>query len=205
MLLVAATRRVVAEDPPAAGLGVVPAEQGDGDQSLHRETEVAAHERAEPVGLAVEGQSDALELLVVLELHLEEPDQLDGDAGAAGDADARELVRREDLLDVALRDVVASGGAPVTGHHHAAGERRRDDRRAVRSDLGRDGGTRQAAPGQQVRRVAGEELREGGGAERTEGRRQAAGDGRIWAQRSPLVAVGRAGYAMLASYPTGNS
>ena len=42
--------------------------------------------RGEPVGLAVEGEQRALDLLVVLELDLEQPDQLDGDAGRAGDA-----------------------------------------------------------------------------------------------------------------------
>ena len=77
----------------------------------------------------------ALDLLVVLELDLEQPDHLDGEAGRAGDADGGVLVGREDLLDVALGDEVAHRGAPVAGHHHAAGEGRRDDRGAVRREV----------------------------------------------------------------------
>ena len=87
----------------------------------------------------------ALDLLVVLELGLEQPDQLDREARGAGDADRGELVGREDLLDVALGDDVAHRGPPVAGHHHAAREGRGDDRGAVRGELG--GVTRRAAAG----------------------------------------------------------
>ena len=60
--------------------------------------EVAADHRREPVRLALQGQQRALDLLVVLELDLEELDQLDGEAGRAGDADGGVVVGGEDLL-----------------------------------------------------------------------------------------------------------
>ena len=44
----------------------------------------------------------ALDLLVVLELQLEQPDHLDGRAGGAGDGDPRVAVGREHLLDRAV-------------------------------------------------------------------------------------------------------
>ena len=75
----------------------------------------------ELVGLALEAERRALDLLVVLELELEELDHLDGRAGGAGDGDARVAVGREDLLDGAVADEVARGGPPVAGHHHAVG------------------------------------------------------------------------------------
>ena len=114
---------------------VVAGEQRHDREPLHRHAEVAADQRGQPVGLAVEGQRGALDLLVVLELDLEQPDQLDGQPGRAGDADAGELVGREDLLDVALGDDVAHRRPTVAGHHDAVAERRSDDRGAVR-DLG---------------------------------------------------------------------
>ncbi len=74
----------------------------------------------------------ALELLVVLELDLEQPDQLDPDARDAGDADAGELVAAEHLVDVALHDHVPRGRPPVADHDHAALAGRGDDRGPVR-------------------------------------------------------------------------
>ena len=56
------------------------------------------------VGLALEAQRLALDLLVVLELELEEPDHLDGRAGGAGDGHARPAVGGEHLLDRAVAD-----------------------------------------------------------------------------------------------------
>jgi hypothetical protein len=100
----------------------------------------------------------------VLELDLEQPHHLDGDAGTAGDADGGVLVGREDLLDVALGDDVAHRGAPVTGDDHAAGERRRDDGGAVRSEvagvgLGQPLGYG-ATAGQQIGCLLGQEVAE---------------------------------------------
>ena len=121
---------------------------------------LAADQGGEPVGLAVHRQRHALDLLVVLELGLEQPDHLDREAGRAGDADAGVLVGREDLLDVALGDDVAHRGAPVAGHHDAAGEGRRDDRRAVRREVARVALGYGAARRQQVGRLRGQEVGE---------------------------------------------
>ena len=126
---------------PLRGLEVVAGEQRHDGEALHGHREVAADHRGEPVGLAVEGEHGALDLLVVLELDLEQPDHLDREAGGAGDADRGELVGLEDLLDVALGDDVAHRGAPVAGHHDAAADGRRDDRGGVRaSPAPADGG-----------------------------------------------------------------
>src|SRR3712207_7627090 len=57
--------------------------------TLFRSPEVAAQQCGQPVRLAVHRQRAALDLLVVLELGLEQPDQLDREPGAAGDPDAR--------------------------------------------------------------------------------------------------------------------
>jgi hypothetical protein len=53
--------------------------------------------------LPVQGERHALDLLVVLELHLEQAHEFHRDARRPGDPDNRVVVRREDLLDVALR------------------------------------------------------------------------------------------------------
>ena len=109
--------------------------------------EVVADHRGQPVGLAVEREHGALDLLVVLELDLEQPHQLDADAGRARDADQRVRVGGVHLLDVAAGDQVAHGGPPVTGHHHAVGEGQRHDRGRVRSDVGGHAGRQRPAPG----------------------------------------------------------
>ena len=137
-------------------------------QALHRQPEVAPDHRGEAVGLALERHDGALDLLVVLELDLVEPDELDGDAGGAGDADDAVLVGREDLLHVAVGDDVAHGRAAVAGHDDAAVEEQRHDRRAVRRLDARPG--RQAPAGrQQLGAVGGDELGERRGAGREEG------------------------------------
>ena len=136
-LLVAAAGDVVGEDPALVVVQVVAGEQRHDGQALHGHAEVGADQGGEAVGLAVHRQRRALDLLVVLELGLEQPDHLDGEAGGAGDPDGGELVGREDLLDVALGDDVAHRGPPVTGHHHAAGEGGGDDRGAVRREVAR--------------------------------------------------------------------
>ena len=81
---------------------------------------------ASRLALALEGHQRALDLLVVLELDLEQPDELDGQSGGARDADEAVLVGREDLLHVAVGDEVAHGRATVAGHDHASGIRQRD-------------------------------------------------------------------------------
>ena len=116
--------------PGPAG-GVVAGEERDDGEALHGQREVLAHHLGQLVGLALEGEGRALDLLVVLELHLEEPDHLDRHAGRPGDGDRREAVGREDLLHGVVGDDVARRGAPVAGHHHAVGVAQRHHGGAV--------------------------------------------------------------------------
>ena len=172
VFLRAAARDVVGEDAAAITVHVEAGEQRDDGQALQGHAQVGPDHRGEPVGLALQGELRALDLLEVLELQLEELDHLHRQPGGAGDADRRVLVGGEDLLDVALRDDVAHGRPAVAGQHHAAGERGRHDRRAVRS-LHRALHRRQRTPaGQLVRHVVREEIHERGGAGRQEGGRQ---------------------------------
>ena len=161
LLGVAPARRVEAVDPAGGRrvgrVDVETGEQRDDGQTLHGHAEVAADHRGQPVGLAVKGQLGALDLLVVLELDLVEPDDLDRQPRHAGDADQRVVIGLEDLLDVALRDQVARGGAPVAGHDHTVGVDRRDDGRAVR-----DGGPVTHRAGQQLRGCGTDEVGERG-------------------------------------------
>ena len=64
---------------------------------------------------------DALDLLVVLELQLEQPDHLHGGPGGTGDRDAAVAVGLHDLLHGPMGDEVAGRGPAVAGHHHAVG------------------------------------------------------------------------------------
>jgi hypothetical protein len=82
---------------------------------------LVAHHAGQLVGLALQRQGRALDLLVVLQLQLEEADHLDGRSGGPGDGDARVVVGGEHLLDGAVADQVAGGGPAVTGHDHAVG------------------------------------------------------------------------------------
>ncbi len=150
------------EDASAPGGEVVADEEGDDGEPLHGHAEVAADHGGEPVGLADEGERDALHLLVVFELQLEEADHLDREADGPGDADGGVLVRGEDLFGPAVGDEVALGDAAVAGEEHAVGVGGRDDGRAVR-DLGGPGARgpgQRAGRGQHVGRVAGEEVEE---------------------------------------------
>ena len=84
-----------------------------------------------------------LDLLVVFQFDLEQPDHLYRDAGRTGDSDDRELVGRIDLLDVTLRDDVAHGGSPIAGHHDAT--------RKVAATIVVPCGTRSPAPAEAFR------------------------------------------------------
>ena len=77
------------------------------------------------VGLAFQAERDALDLLVVLELQLEQLDHLHRRAGGTGDGDTAVQVGLDDLLHAAVADEVAAGGAAVARHHHAVGEAQR--------------------------------------------------------------------------------
>jgi hypothetical protein len=160
--LVLAAGDVVAEHPAAVATVVVPGEQGHHREALHRRGEVRAHHLSELVGLALERERLPLDLLVVLELHLEEAHHLHRGAGGPGDGDAGEVVGREDLLDPATGDRVPGGGAPVARHHHAPGEADGEDGGAV-GDVERRSTPRalQAGTGEIVRRDTTQEVDEG--------------------------------------------
>src|SRR5699024_3303088 len=87
-LLVLPAGRVEAEDPPGRGR-VVPetGQQRDDGEALHREPQLGPQHRGQPGGLALEGERGALDLLVVLELHLEEPHELERESRGPGNAD----------------------------------------------------------------------------------------------------------------------
>jgi hypothetical protein len=142
LLLPPPPRGVVIEDPSVGPAFVEPAEQRHDDEALDREREVRADHLTEPVGLALEREPVAGDLLVVLELELEKPDDLGGLARGAGDRDHRVPVGGEDLLDAVVGDRVALGGAPIAGEGDPAGELQANDRRPVGASkvLGRRGG-----------------------------------------------------------------
>ena len=165
-LLVVPAGDVVAEDAARGhargGVEVEAGEQRDDGQALHGGTEVPADHRGEAVRLAVEGHGEPLDLLVVLELDLVQPDHLDGDARGAGDPDDAVGVGRVHLLDVAGGDQVAHRGAAVAAHEDAALVGDRDDRRAVRGEVTHRQRRDRAAAGQEVRRGGREEVGERG-------------------------------------------
>src|SRR6202012_5580027 len=111
VLLVGAAGHVIAENAALRGVLVVAGEQRDHGQALHGGGDVAPDHGGQPVGLALEGERAALHLLVMLELHREQADELQAHAGRAGDRDGRELVAAEDLLHVLLGDHVARRGS----------------------------------------------------------------------------------------------
>ena len=127
LLLPPAAGGVVVEEPSLAARVVVAAEERHHDEPLHRQREVRADHLGEPVRLALEGQPVARELLVVLELELEQPHDLDGLAGRARDRDRGEVVGGEDLLHLRVGDRVPRGGAAVARHHDAVGEPQAED------------------------------------------------------------------------------
>ena len=118
-VLVVAARDVVVEDAAQVACRVEAGEERDDGEALHGQGQVLAHHLGQLVGLALEREGGALDLLVVLELHLEEADHLDRHAGRPRDGHRREAVGREDLLHGVVGDDVACRGAPVAGHHHA--------------------------------------------------------------------------------------
>ncbi len=91
----------------------------------------------------------------MLELGLEEPGHFHGRAGRARDAHAGQIVGLEDLLDAAVRDLVALAGLPVAGHDHPVAVAEREDGGAVRH-RGHPAllGGRLGAPGEEMGRGA---------------------------------------------------
>ena len=106
---------------PVARAVSKPAKSGHDGQALHGQGQVLADHLGQLVGLALQGERGALDLLVVLELDLEEADHLDRHARRPGDGDGGVAVGREDLLHGVVGDDVARRGAAVAGHHHAVG------------------------------------------------------------------------------------
>src|SRR5699024_1485203 len=161
---------IVGEDPAGPPPLVVAPEQGHRGEALQGERQVRAHHGREPVRLPLEGEEGALDLLVVLELELEEPHEVDGQARRAGDSDGGVRVGREHLLDLAVGDRRAHRRPPVTGHDDAAGVGERHDRRRVRRrrGLGEGGG----AAREEVGRGGAAEADAGGAARGEEAGRQ---------------------------------
>ena len=93
--------------------------------------QVLAHHLGQLVGLALEREGRALDLLVVLELDLEQADHLDRHAGRPGDGHGRVAVGREDLLHGVVGDDVARRGPAVARHHDAVGVAQGHHRGAV--------------------------------------------------------------------------
>ena len=87
-LLVAAAGDVVAEHPAPRPALVVAGEQRHDHEALHRRGQVGPHELGELVGLALERERLALDLLVVLELGLEQLHHLRRRTGGARERDA---------------------------------------------------------------------------------------------------------------------
>ena len=74
------------------------------------------------VGLALEAERRALDLLVVLELELEQLDHLHGRAGGAGDGDAASSGRPGTTFSIVRWLIrLPRRGPPVAGHDHAVG------------------------------------------------------------------------------------
>jgi hypothetical protein len=120
-VLVVAAGHVVIEDAADAAGGVEAGEERDHGKALHGHRQVLAHHLGQLVGLALQRECGALDLLVVLELHLEEADHLDGHTGRAGDGHGGIAVGREDLLHGVVGDDIAGSGPTVARHDHAVG------------------------------------------------------------------------------------
>ena len=95
---------------------VVASEDRHHAEALHSQWQVSPKHLAELVGLAVEAQGLAFDLLIMLQLHLEEADHFHGDSRRATDGHTRVPVGRKHLLDGAVADEVSRGGTSVTGH-----------------------------------------------------------------------------------------
>src|SRR5215469_4189806 len=187
LLFVTSAGDVVAEDTADALVGVVAREDRHDDQPLHRAAEVGTYDAGQPIGLAFQRERPALDLLVMLELDLKQPDKVNAYPGHAGDPDTGVLVAAEDLLDIPLRNHAAGGRPPVADHHHAAVERGSDDRRAVRKLRGQVAWHGQAwRAWQKLWRGRGEQFAERGGPGAEVGRAHQPG-WRVRTQRSPFL------------------
>lgn len=115
-LLVQAARHVEAEDAAPGARGgrrVVAREERDDGEALHGLAEVLPDHRGQSACLRAEGHRDALDLLEVRELDLVQLHHVHGESDGACEGDGGVVVRRVDLLQVALRDEVAHRGPAV--------------------------------------------------------------------------------------------
>jgi hypothetical protein len=113
-------------------MNVVAGQQRYSHEPLQRGPQVAAHHDREPVDLAGEGERQAFELLVVLELDRVQAGELDGDGRGARDAGGGVVVGDVHLAHIAPGDHVALRRTPVAGDENTAGVLQRDDRGSVR-------------------------------------------------------------------------
>ena len=123
---------VVVPEPPVAAAQVVAGEDRHDDHALHRRRQVATHHRRQLVGLALEAERRALDLLVVLELQLEQ--RIISIAGPAVPAMATPLWRSAWTTFSIVRCEIRlpDGGATIAGHDDAVVVAQRDARGGVR-------------------------------------------------------------------------
>ena len=112
---------------------IVAREKRHDDEPLHGHRQILADHLGELVGLPLELEGFALDLLVMLELYAQYPSHFDGGARGPRDGHERMVVSRVHLLDVAGRDAVAFGREPISRHHHAVGELEGEHGRTVRN------------------------------------------------------------------------
>ncbi|KDQ05190.1 hypothetical protein EN35_09260 [Rhodococcus qingshengii] len=136
-LLVSPTDDVVGDDATGGGridrVQVVTHEQWHNRQTLHRCSEISSNHRRKSIGLAVEREWDAFDLLVMFELDREEPDQFDCDPGRTGNTRSRVVVRDVHLLHVTAGDEIAHRRSAITREQNTTRIADRDDGGAVRS------------------------------------------------------------------------
>ena len=125
---------------------VVPGKERDDGQPLDGHGQMVADHLAQLVGLALQAQHDALDLLVVLELGLEQPDHLHRRTSGPGDGHGRVAVGGKDLLHGPVGNGVSLGGPTIARHDHAVGKTECSHRRAV-ADVTQAGGGQGRAEG----------------------------------------------------------
>src|SRR5215469_10843221 len=104
MFLMQAAGNIETEDPALTFALIIANEHGHCSQSLESRHHVHADHDGEALRLALDGKRFSLDFLVMLEFRLEEADKFESDSHHTGHTDTRELVGREDLLYITLRD-----------------------------------------------------------------------------------------------------
>ena len=137
-LLVAAAGDVVLPDATDPAPRVVPGEDRYHHEPLHRSGQIGADHLRKLVGLAVEFERLALDLLVVFEFDAQQFRHLDA-ARRTGDGDQRMPIGGVDLLHVARGHPIALGGQPITRDDDAVPVAHRKHRSAMRDAEARRG------------------------------------------------------------------